>query len=166
MLKGYVDSDWGGCIVDRRSYTGFCFILGGAAVSWESRKQRTVALSTMEAKYMAMGEAVKEAIFLRYLLQEIFGKKYCIPILNDNQSLQSLSLNTVCNNRTKHIDMRHHFIREKVNSGEIIFKYVETEKMVADVLTKALLKCKHVYCVKEMGITLENKFRGSVGIEN
>lgn len=160
MLKGYVDSDWGGCIVDRRSYTGFCFILGGAAVSWESRKQRTVALSTMEAEYMAMGEAVKEAIFLRYLLQEIFGKEYCIPILNDNQSAQSLSLNTVCNNRTKHIDMRHHFIREKVNSGEIIFKYVEIEKMVADVLTKALLKCKHVYCVKEMGITLEKQIQG------
>jgi len=101
---------------------------------------------------MAMGEAVKEAIFLRYLLQKILGKKYCIPILNDNQSAQQLSSNTVCNNRTKHIDMRHHFLREKINSGEIIFKYVETEKMIADILTKALSKCKHVYCVKEMGI--------------
>lgn len=152
MLKGYVDSDWGGCIADRRSYTGFCFIFGGAAISWESRKQRTVALSTIEAEYMAMSEAAKEAIFLRFLLGEILDQKYCISLLNDNQSAQSLSLNTICNNRTKHIDMRHHFIREKVDSGEINFKYIETEKMVADVLTKALKNSKHTYCVKEMGV--------------
>jgi len=127
-------------------------MLGGAAISWESRKERTVALSTTKAEYMAMREAVKEAIFLRYLLQEMLGKEYCVPILNDNQSAQKLS-NTVCNNRTKHIDMRHHFLREKINSGEIIFEYVETEKMIADILTKALSKCKHDYCVyKEMGI--------------
>lgn len=96
-LQGYVDSDWGGCIMDRRSYTGFCFTFGGAAVSWESRKQRTVASSTMEAEYMGISEAVKEAVLLRHLLKEVLGKEYCITIFSDNQSAQSLSLNTVCN---------------------------------------------------------------------
>jgi len=90
---------------------------------------------------MAIGEAVKEAIFLRYLVQEILDKEYCIPTLNDNQSAQKLSLNTMCNNRTKHIDMRHHFVREKINSGEVILKYVETEKNDREHIDKALSKC-------------------------
>jgi len=89
-------------------------MLGGAAISWESRKQRNVALFTIEAEYMAMGEAVEETIFLRYLLQEILDKEYCIPILNDNQSAQKLSLNTVYNNRTKHMICDIIFVREKI----------------------------------------------------
>lgn len=76
--------------MDRKSYTGFCFTFRGAAISWESRKQRTVALSKMEAEYMGMSEAVKEVLFLRYLLKEILGKKHCITIFSDNQSAQSL----------------------------------------------------------------------------
>lgn len=138
-LRGFVDSDWGACIIDRRSYTGYAFLLGGAAVSWESRKQRTVALSSTEAEYMALTEAAKEAIYLRRFLQEIglFGNGPVL-IYNDNQGSRDLAKNPTFHARTKHIDMRHHFIRNAIKDDLVKTDYVSTEDMVADILTKGL----------------------------
>lgn len=86
-LKGYVDSDWGNCINDRRSYTGFVFFLSHAPITWESRKQRTVALSSTEAEYMGLTEATKEAIYLQRFLTEIGLKKLStLTIYNDSAS--------------------------------------------------------------------------------
>ncbi|KAG5867502.1 hypothetical protein JTB14_007481 [Gonioctena quinquepunctata] len=105
---GFVDSDFANNTCDRRSYTGFVFILAGGAVSWECKKQTTVALSSTGAEYMAITEASREAIDFRNLLSDLLGFFKCITINNDNQSAQKLAMNSVCHKRSKHIDVRYH----------------------------------------------------------
>ena len=116
MLEGYVDADWGSRITDRRSYTGFCFTLSCCIISWQCKKQETVALSSSEAEYMAMSKACKESICLKNLQYEIIKTMYCIDLYNDNQSAQKLALNPVFHKRTKHIDIRYHFCRDCVTN--------------------------------------------------
>ncbi|CAB0010875.1 unnamed protein product, partial [Nesidiocoris tenuis] len=105
-LRGFADADWANCASDRRSYSGFFFELGGAAITWEARKQRTVALSSVEAEYLALGEATKEAIYLRQFLTELGLSRPTTStlILNDNQGAQLLAKNSIHHSRTKHID--------------------------------------------------------------
>lgn len=153
-LIGYADADWAGSTKDRRSYTGYVFLLGGAAVSWQARKQRTVAQSSTEAEYMALAEAAKESIFLNRFLGELGavepmdGTIFC-----DNQSAIALAENPMFHSRTKHIDVRHHFIREKVQERSIFVKHVPTDKMVADIFTKTLPVVKHSTHCKSLGLT-------------
>ena len=155
-LIGFVDSDWGASLDDRISYTGFVFKLADAAITWESKKQRTVALSSTEAEYLALGEATKEAVYLRNLLQEIgYMHLKCEPtvLFCDNQGAQNLTKNPVFHCRTKHIDIRHHYIREIFRKGQIDVKYIPTDDMVADVLTKGLYRPKHEKFRKYLGIS-------------
>ena len=153
MLEGFVDADWAGCSDDRRSYTGYAFILAGAAVSWEAKKQRTVALSTTEAEYMALAEGSKEAIYLRSFLQELEMEVPKVVLFNDNQGAGELVKNPIFHSRTKHTDIRHHFIRDAYEQQKIEPKYMRTEDMTADILTKALFAPKHLVCVKSLGIS-------------
>jgi hypothetical protein len=120
-------------IDDRRSYRGYVFNFANAAVSWESRKQRTVAMSSTEAKYMAVSESTKEAIHLTRFLSEILDQPSTTIIFNDNQGAGQLSKYYVFHKRTKHVDIRHHFIREAVERGDIKVKYFPTDQMPADV---------------------------------
>lgn len=152
-LKGFADADWGGCINDRRSFTGYVFHFCGCPISWESRKQRTVALSTTEAEYVAITDAAKEAIYLMDTFLELGVKlELDITVYNDNASALKLSKNPVFHARTKHIAIRHHFIKEVLCEGKFKLKYLRTNDMVADVLTKALSGPKHIKCVKELGL--------------
>lgn len=151
-INAFVDADWASNEVDRRSYTGFVFKLGGSTVSWQSRKQKTVALSSTEAEYMALSDACKEALFIRTFLYECLGIECKISIYNDSQSAQKLCCNPMFHARTKHIDVRHHFIRENVNKGIIKLCYVCTDDMVADILTKPLTKFKTEKFVSELGL--------------
>ncbi|XP_043070728.1 secreted RxLR effector protein 161-like [Drosophila grimshawi] len=112
-LYGVVDADWGANLTDRRSYSGQAFILAGAAISWEARKQRTVALSNTESEYLAMSEATKEALYLKVILNRIGRRCDSVLLLNDNQSAQKLVKGFGFHPRTKHIDVRHHFIQQK-----------------------------------------------------
>lgn len=98
-ITGYVDADWAGDENDRRSYTGYVFMIGDAAISWESKKQPTVALSTTEAEYMALAEAAKEAVHRKNILFELFGKEVTINIKTDNQSAMKLVLNPIFQSR-------------------------------------------------------------------
>lgn len=142
-LVGYCDSDWAGDVSTRRSTTGYVFMLGGAAVSWESRLQPTVALSSSEAEYMALSAAVQEALHLRQLLKDLgFEQRGATPIKEDNQACIALSKNKVTSKRTKHIDVRYHFTRERVESGEVVLEYVPSAEQLADLLTKALERVK------------------------
>lgn len=119
QLYGVVDADWGANTVDRRSYSGR-IILAGAAVCWDARKQRTVALSSVEAEYMAMSEATKESIYLKSLLCDMHIPCDQIMLYNDNQGAQRLVHHAgVHHSRTKHIDLWHHFIRDHCASGSI-----------------------------------------------
>lgn len=153
-LLGFADADFAGNCIDRRSYTGFIFKWAGGAVSWECKKQYTVALSTTEAEYMAISEASKEAIYFRNVLHEFLGYYNCITVFNDNQSAQKLAENTLVNKRSKHIDVRYHFIREAISNKLCCLEYLPTNEMPADVLTKALCSVKH------------NKFCSMLGLRN
>ncbi|XP_037942820.1 secreted RxLR effector protein 161-like [Teleopsis dalmanni] len=151
-LYSLVDADWGADLNDRRSYSGYAFIISGAAICWEARKQRTVALSSTESEYMAISEATKEALYLKAVLDDVSVTSKTIEIFNDNQSAQKLTESFRYHPRTKHIDIRYHFIRSNVNDGTIKIKYMPTEEMPADVLTKGLTTEKHVNCLRKLGM--------------
>ena len=142
-LEGFSDSDWGSSIIDRRSTSGFYFSLNpdGPPISWKTRKQPTVALSSCEAEYIALAAAVQEAMFLFSLLKEFISQS-SIVIQVDNQGAIALSKNPIVQNRSKHIDIRYHFIREKVKNGFISLEYVPSECNVADLMTKSYSKIK------------------------
>ena len=142
ILHGYVDADWGSDTDTRRSTTGYVFRLNGAAISWGSKIQHTVALSTAEAEYMAASAATQEALHLRLLLTDLGYAQPCTVLFEDNQPCIDIAKNPVTSSRTKHIDIRVHFVREHIKSGEIVLKYLATEFMIADCLTKNLDRIK------------------------
>jgi hypothetical protein len=152
-LYGYTDSDWGNDTVDRRSITGWVFKLYGGAVSWQSRKQRTPALSSVEAEYMATTQACKEAMWWRYFLTELgLPPKGPTVIYSDSQGSIALAKNPEHHDRTKHIDIQYHFIRHQVAVSSVALQYISTQDMVADVLTKPLSKDRHRMLIARMGV--------------
>ena len=152
-LLGYCDADWGTSMDDRRSITGWVFLVAGGAISWQSQRQKSVALSTVEAEYMAASNATKEAVWLRTLLDEL-GETQSNPttILTDNQGSIALAKNPEHHQRSKHIDIRYHFIRERLADGVIQLEYVPGHQMAADQLTKPLPKEAHNVCARRMGL--------------
>ena len=153
-LVGYCDSDWAGDIDTRKSTSGYVFQFGNSAISWSSRKQATVARSSTEAEYVALSSATQEAIWLRRLMGDL-GKTMTntpIVIYEDNQGAIELTKNAKYHSRTKHIDISHHFVRERVMSKEIIVKYCPTEEMVADIMTKGLAKPSFQKLRKLLGV--------------
>jgi transposase InsO family protein len=153
QVIGYCDADYAGDIDTRRSTTGYTFLLAGGAISWNSKKQPTVALSTTEAEYMAATHATKEAIWLQRFFKDIgFLQDSPMTIYSDNQSCISLSRNPTFHARTKHVEIQHHFVREKIESGDINLVFCGTEDMVADVLTKGLTREKHCKFKEMMGV--------------
>jgi hypothetical protein len=156
-LTGYTDSDWGGDVNTRRSVSGYLFKLHGGAVSWSSKHQPTVALSSMEAEYMALTHATKEAIWLKMFLAELgMDLKQPLVLYEDNQSSVQLVKHPAHHACTKHIDIRHHFVREKVENGEIDLRHLPTSLMTADALTKPLGRQIFERHRKEMGLLGED----------
>jgi hypothetical protein len=153
LLKGYVDSDWAGCVDTSRSTTGFVFVLGGTAVSWSSKRQKCVTLSSCEAEYVAAGHATREAIWLADFLAEL-GEDLpgAVQIHSDSQSAISLVKNPVQHQNTKHIRIQYHFIRERYKDGEVNFKYISTKDQPADFLTKAVSREKFEMCGEFIGV--------------
>lgn len=151
-IMAYTDADWGADVNDRKSVTGFVFIRSGAAISWCSKKQPTVALSTAEAEYMALSACTQEAMWLKQLNDEIFDTNKSINIFSDNQSAICIAENNGYSSRSKHIDLRHHFIREKIINKSCILHYVSTDKNIADALTKALAKQKFTAFANSFGL--------------
>lgn len=137
------DADWAGEVSDRRSTTGYCVSLSDRSplVSWKSRKQPTVALSTCEAEYMALASAIQECMYLQQLLKGIDKYQYApTKVYDDNQGTIALARNPVNRQRCKHIDIKYHFIRETVSSGKISLEYCPTDNMIADLMTKPATK--------------------------
>lgn len=152
-LIGYTDSDWASDIDKRRSCSGHLFTLAGGAVSWFSKLQPTIALSSTEAEYMALSACVQEAIWLKQFgaeLDPIFGNP--CHILCDNRSAIDLAECDGYRQRSKHIDIRHHFIRDKLEDRTVFLDHLPTEQMAADNLTKAVTKEKQIFCCKVMGL--------------
>jgi len=130
-LHGFSDADWGGNKIDRRSFTGYVYLLGDAAMSWKSQKQRVVALSSTEAEYVSMTEAVKEGVYLRSILEELdLPHMTDITLFVDNRGAECLASNHMYHQRTKHIDIRYHFIREAVAKGLVMLEHVPTDGRV------------------------------------
>lgn len=145
QLNGGSDADWSGDIEDRKSTTGYFFKLGysGGCVSWQTKKQQTVALSSCEAEYQGLAATTQEAVFLRSLLNEMgYPQSKPTTIGEDNQSCIKLATNPVMHKRSKHIDTKYHFIREKIDDNSIELMYVPSEDLAADLLTKALAQVK------------------------
>lgn len=158
ILTGYSDSDMGGFVEDRRSTGGMVFYLSESVVTWVSQKQRCVALSSCEAEFMAATTAACQAIWLRNLLMQITGEFISpVVIYIDNKSAIDLAKNPVFHGRSKHIDIRYHFIRECVERGDIIVNHVRTANQRADVLTKALVTVKFERMRKLLGVKDLNK---------
>jgi hypothetical protein len=152
-FTGYSDSDYAGDKDTRRSTTGYVFLAAGGAISWSSRLQPTVAVSTAEAEFMAAAAAVKEALWLRKLKADMNIKGGALALFSDNQAAITLLKNPVNSQRSKHIDIIYHFARERTVRGEVSFTYVGTKQNAADVLTKALPLEAHRNCCQGMGMT-------------
>jgi hypothetical protein len=153
VLFGYADADWASDINDRKSTSGYVFTLGGGAISWSSKKQTTVALSSTEAEYIAGAHAAKEAIWLRQLLTEL-GQDMSFPttLHVDNQSAIAIARNPEFHKRTKHIDVRYHYLRQVIDNGSLQLKYTPTQEQVADVFTKGLPPASHIKFTGCMGV--------------
>lgn len=135
----YADADWANSKGDRRSITGWVAKLNGDTLSYASRKQRTVALSTCEAELYAEAAAIQEVLWLRGILKELGLRMNTGSIVHgDNQSAIAVSKNGIKGERTKHVDIKYHFITETVESGDVILKWIPTADMQADIFTKAL----------------------------
>lgn len=137
-IYGYSDADYAGDIDTRRSTSGYCFLYANGAISWSSEKQKSVSLSTTESEYIAASGAVKELLWLKNLICEILNKNSKIKMYMDNQSAIRLIKNPEFHKRSKHIDVRYHFIREKFEEKLFDLEYIQTKEMTADILTKAL----------------------------
>ena len=152
-LIGYTDADWGADLDDRHSTSGFIFFMADGPVSWKSQRQKTVALSSTEAEYMAMSEACRQVIWHRIIIDEFgYGLDQPTPIAADNQGAIYISNNPVHDRRTKHIDIRYNFIKEAIENGEIEVFFVRTNNQLADIMTKALPAKRHMDLVQKIGL--------------
>jgi hypothetical protein len=137
-LIGYFDSNYAGCKVERRSTSGTCELLRRSLVSWSSKKQNSVALSTTEDEYIAAGSCCAQILWMKATLND-FGIKFKqIPLLYDNESAMKLTNNPVQHARTKHIDVRHYFIIDHQQKGDISIENVGTDDQLTDIFTKPL----------------------------
>ncbi|KAJ9545670.1 hypothetical protein OSB04_025377 [Centaurea solstitialis] len=153
-LTGYTDADHGGCKLDRKSTTGHIQFLGDKLVSWASKKQNCVSLSTAEAEYVAAASCCSQIIWMRTQLRDYGFKFDKIPIYCDSKSAIAISCNPVQHTKTKHIDIRYHFIKDHVEKGTIELYFVNTEFQLADLFTKALDEKRFNFLITKLGICL------------
>ena len=160
-LEGYCDADYAAS-EGRKSTMGFIFKLAGAAVSWMSKLEPMVAISSTEAEYMALLQAVKESIWIQRFLKEL-GRETVVKnvdrIMEDNQGAIALAHNPEYHARTKHIDVQCHFVRECVEMGKVKLVYCPAEEMVADTLTKPLTRDRHWKLIHKMGLQFIDEFK-------
>jgi hypothetical protein len=149
----YVDADYGGCKDTRRSTSGFVFIMAGGAVSWSSKRQATVALSTVEAEYVAMSRCAQQMCWMHSWLKEV-EIEFAAPgvIKGDNRGAIALTKNTKDHGKVKHIDIRHHYIRELLKSGTIAVEQVSSADNLADLFTKPLPRDNHHRLLEALNI--------------
>ncbi|KAK6162091.1 hypothetical protein DH2020_001932 [Rehmannia glutinosa] len=138
-IIGYSDSDYSGCRVDRKSTSGTCQMLGNRLVSWFSKKKNSIATSTAEAEYIVAGSCCAQILWMRQQLRDYEIEEKEIPIIFcDNISAINIAQNPVHHNRTKHIEIRHHFLRDCVSKRKIEISFVPSQDQLADIFTKPL----------------------------
>ena len=152
VLEGYTDSDMAGDLDSRKSTSGFLFTFAGGAVSWQSKLQKCVALSTTEAEYIAAAEAGKEMLWMKRFLQELGVSQEDYKVHCDSQSALDLSKNSMYHSRTKHIDIRYHWIREAMEQQLLKLVKIHTKENPADMLTKVVTSEKLELCRDIVGM--------------
>jgi len=151
-IQSYSDADFAAGEY-RKSISGYIFILVGSPISWQAKKQSTIALSTAEAEYAALMHAAKEVIWLQNLLKDLGMTKYAPKVINvDNQGTIALAENPIHHARTKHLDVQLQFVRDSIENGIIELRYCPTDVMLADIMTKALTKEKHAAVCRMIGM--------------
>jgi hypothetical protein len=133
-----LDADWAGCKINRKSTSGTYQFLGRSRVSWASKKQNFVALSTAEAEYIAAGHCCAQLLWMRQTLRDYGYKLTKVPLLCDNESAIRMVDNLIDHSRTKHIAIRYHFLRDHQQKGDIEIAYINTKEQLADIFTKPL----------------------------
>jgi len=154
QFTGWTDADFANDPRDRISVSGYVYKLGNGTITWSSKKQNAVSLSSTEAEYMAMAHAACEAIWLRNLFEELYLKQKTLTILyGDNISVLTIARDPQYHARSKHFDIKSHYIRDRIRDQVIKDVYCPTEEMVADILTKPLHKPKHSKFTAELGMS-------------
>jgi hypothetical protein len=138
-VEGYTDADWVGSITDRRSTSGYCTFVGGNVVTWHSKKQSVVARTSAKAEFRAMAHGICEMLWLKAILKELgVHSKDPMKLYCDNKAAISIAHNPIQHDRTKHVEVDRHFIKEKLTEGLICTSFVRTENQLADILTKGV----------------------------
>jgi hypothetical protein len=151
QLVAYSDADWAGCPDTRRSTTGWSMFLGNALISWKCKKQDRVSKSSTEAEYRAMSTACSEIVWLRGLLEELgFPQVTSTPLHADNTSAIQIATNPVFHERTKHIEVDCHFIRNTLENQVISLPHISSDLQIADVFTKAMTRQRHQFLIGKL----------------
>ena len=155
QLRGYSYVNWGSDLDERKSTTRYVFLLNNGAITWSSKKQPCIALSTMEAEYIVCSAAVQEAVWLRRFLKHLdIGTDYSdsVTIFCDSTAALAYAKDSKYHGRTKHIDIRYHYIRDMVAQKEVVLKHLSTSRMVADPLTKPIARDVFEAHVRNLGL--------------
>ncbi|KAK9681638.1 hypothetical protein RND81_10G017000 [Saponaria officinalis] len=152
-LEAYCDADWGQCAFTSKSLSGYCIFLGKSLISWKTKKQKTVSKSTTEAEYRSMSYATSEVVWVENILQDL---RVCvpkpIPLYCDNKAATHIAQNPVFHERTKHLDIDCHYVRDKLQDGFLVPQFVRTKQQIADIMTKALGGHQHSELVLKLGL--------------
>ena len=153
-LAGFSDSDWAGNADNRKSTTGGCFYVGANLVAWMSKKQNSVSLSTTEAEYIATRSCCSQLLWMKKVLTDYGISQDTMVVYCDNSSTIDISKNPVQHSKTKHIEIRHHFIRDLVERKIVCLEYILTECQNADIFTKPLDRSKFETLRQVIGVIL------------
>ena len=152
-MEVYTDADWAGVVDDRKSTSGYCAFVGGNLVTWRSEKQSVVTRSSAQAEYRTMSHGVAEIMWIRNLLGELgFAVSNPMSLYCDNKVAINIVANPILHDRTKHIEVDKHFIREKLVNAEVCTPYVSSEEQLADIFTKGLHHVRHKDLCDKLGM--------------